>query len=76
MIVSQSKYLVHISLVQKKKSFRIHPAKIEISKLRNFQTKKMFQFHKDKVCWSETILSFWSSSIALLQFKSETDVRL
>ena len=52
---------MHVSLVQKIVSNFILQS-LKISKLRNFQTKKVFQLHKDKVCWSEAILCFWSSN--------------
>ena len=44
-------------LVQKKIS------NLKTSKLRDFHTKKMSQLHKDKICLSEIIFSFWSSNV-------------
>jgi hypothetical protein len=41
--------------------------RLKISKLRNFQNKKVSQLHKDKVCWSESISSFWSSDVFPIQ---------
>jgi len=41
--------------------------RLKISKLRNFQTKNVSQFNKDKVCWSETIFSFWFSNVFPIQ---------
>ena len=38
-----------------------------ILKLRNFQTKKVSQLQKDKVCWSKTIFSLWFCNVFPLQ---------
>ena len=57
---------MHLSLVQKIVSKFILQG-LKIYKLSNFQTKKLSQLHKDKVYWSETIFSFWSSNVFPIQ---------
>ena len=57
---------MHLSLVQKIVSKFIWQ-RLNISKLRNFQTRKVSQLNKDIVCWSETIFSFWYSNSNLRQ---------
>ena len=52
---------MHLSLVQKIVSNFVLQS-FKTSELRKFQTKKVSQLHKHKVCWSETIFSFWSNS--------------
>ena len=59
---------MHLSLVQKIVSNFILQS-LTISKLKNFQTKKVSQLLKDKVCWSETIFSFWSSNVFPIQIR-------
>ena len=52
-------------LFSPKNRFQFHPAKFE--NLKTIQIKKVSQLHKDKVCWSETIFSFWSSNVFPIQ---------
>ena len=56
-----SKYL-HRGAVQKIVSNFILQS-LKTSKLRNFQTKKVSQLYKDRVCWSATIFSFSNSNL-------------
>ena len=51
------------SFFSPKNSFQFHSAKFENFKTEKFSDKKkVSQLHKDKVCWSEAILCFWSSN--------------
>ena len=67
---------MYLSLVQEIVSNFILQS-FKTSELRNFQTKKVSQLHKYKVCWSETIFSdfgpatFFQSNVRhILDYKS------